>query len=195
MVDSRQANVASLPAAVDVDGNGKLDDYVTIVAPEGTSLTNVRALKVPTDTPPPEGVKLPYGLFDYDVNVAQVGDAADVTLRASDGSRADERLHAPERRVDRGHATRPQSTRRSSKVTVALKDGAEGDADKKSDGVIKDPVGVGSPGDAGTFTIRKDVVSERGGIVQLHARALYRDDRPCTWNRSTAVDASPAVAL
>ena len=43
LVDSRQSNVASLPAAVDVNGNGALDDYVTIVAPEHTTLTNVRA--------------------------------------------------------------------------------------------------------------------------------------------------------
>ena len=51
LVDSRQSNVASLPAAVDVNGNGALDDYVTIVAPEGTTLTNVRALEVPERQP------------------------------------------------------------------------------------------------------------------------------------------------
>ena len=62
--------MASLPAAVDVNGNGALDDYVTIVAPEGTTLTNVRALEVPSDNPPPDGVSLPYGLFEYDVKVA-----------------------------------------------------------------------------------------------------------------------------
>ena len=79
LVDSRQSNVASLPAAVDVNGNGTLDDYVTIVAPEGTTLTNVRALEVPSDNPPPDGVNLPYGLFEYDVTVASPGDTADVT--------------------------------------------------------------------------------------------------------------------
>ena len=55
LVESRQSNVASLPAAVDVNGNGVLDDYVTIVAPEGTTLTNVRALHIPSDNPPPYG--------------------------------------------------------------------------------------------------------------------------------------------
>ncbi len=59
VLDSTQANVASLPAAVDVNGDGVLNDYVTIVSPDGTSLQNVTALPVPTDNPPPSGVTLP----------------------------------------------------------------------------------------------------------------------------------------
>ena len=64
---------------VDVDGNGELDDYVTIVSPAGTSLHDVNAVSVPSDNPPPDGVTLPYGLFDYDVQVANPGDSAAVT--------------------------------------------------------------------------------------------------------------------
>ena len=93
LVDSRQSNVASLPAAVDVNGDGGLDDYVTIVAPEGTTLTNVRALKVPGDNPPPDGVNLPYGLFEYEVTVASPGDTAEVTYVLPDEGVAPTSVH------------------------------------------------------------------------------------------------------
>ncbi len=42
ILDSLQANVVSLPAAVDVNKNGVLDDYVSIVSPTGTTIENTR---------------------------------------------------------------------------------------------------------------------------------------------------------
>ena len=141
LVDSRQSNVASLPAAVDVNGNGGLDDYVTIVAPEGTTLTNVRALEVPGDTPPPDGVSLPYGLFEYEVTVASPGDTADVTYVLPDEGVAPTSVHMLQNGVWTDYADHTSVDSVNGKVTVAFRDGGEGDETGTSDGVIKDPSG------------------------------------------------------
>ena len=124
--DADQANVASLPSALDVNGDGARNDYVTIESPAGTSLSNVRALPVPAGDPPPIGVRLPVGLFDYDVNVAQPGDRADVRLYLPEstqrsvfmlqhGTWTDFSDHA---QIDDG----------ANLVTVGLTDGGAGDA-------------------------------------------------------------------
>ena len=141
LVDSRQSNVASLPAAVDVNGNGALDDYVTIVAPEGTTLTNVRALEVPSDNPPPDGVSLPYGLFEYEVTVASPGDTADVTYVLPDEGVAPTSVHMLQNGVWTDYADHTSVDSVNGEVTVALRDGGEGDETATTDGVIKDPSG------------------------------------------------------
>ena len=90
-----------------MNGNGALDDYVTIVAPDGTTIENARVLRVPTSPAPPKDVEFGYGLFDYDVKVAKSGDAADVKFILPDGADAEhERVHAPEQQVDRGDPAR-----------------------------------------------------------------------------------------
>ena len=142
LVDSRQSNVASLPAAVDVNGNGALDDYVTIVAPEGTTLTNVRALKVPSDNPPPDGVSLPYGLFEYEVTVASPGDTADVTYVLPDEGVEPTSVHMLQNGEWTDYADHTSLDSVNGKVTVTLRDGGEGDETGAVDGVIKDPSGV-----------------------------------------------------
>ena len=141
LVDSRQSNVASLPAAVDVNGNGALDDYVTIVAPEGTTLTNVRALEVPGDNPPPDGVNLPYGLFEYEVTVASPGDTADVTYVLPDEGVVPTSVHMLQNGVWTDYANHTSVDSVNGKVTVALRDGGDGDETGTTDGVIKDPSG------------------------------------------------------
>ena len=141
LVDSRQSNVASLPAAVDVNGNGALDDYVTIVAPEGTTLTNVRALDVPGDNPPPDGVNLPYGLFEYDVKVASPGDTADVTYVLPDEGVVPTSVHMLQNGVWTDYADHTSLDSVGGKVTVAFRDGGEGDETGTTDGVIQDPSG------------------------------------------------------
>ena len=62
--DSHQAEVASLPNAVD-------GAYVTLVAPAGTSLTSVSATAVPASPPPPASALFPVGLLGFQIdNVA-----------------------------------------------------------------------------------------------------------------------------
>ena len=79
-------NVASLPSQYDVNGDGALNDYITVESPPSTTLQNVRTLKVPADNPAPDGATLPAGLIDYDVQVATPGDRADVKLYLPDGT-------------------------------------------------------------------------------------------------------------
>ncbi len=174
LVDSRQSNVASLPAAVDVNGNGALDDYVTIVAPEGTTLTNVRALQVPSDNPPPDGVNLPYGLFEYDVTVANPGDTAEVTYVLPDEGVVPTSVHMLQNGVWTDYADHTSVDAVDGKVTVALRDGGEGDETGTTDGVIEDPSGPStsnqtitvtnvSGASAPNFTFRLERCSETTG--------------------------------
>ena len=176
LVDSRQANVASLPAAVDVNGNGALDDYVTIVSPEGTTLTNVRALQVPSDNPPPDGVSLPYGLFEYDVTVANPGDTADVTYVLPDADVAPTSVHMLQNGVWTDYADHTSVDAVDGKVTVTFRDGGEGDATGTADGVIEDPSGPSTSNQtitvtnasgaaAPNFTFRLELCTETTGTT------------------------------
>jgi uncharacterized repeat protein (TIGR01451 family) len=147
MADATQANVASLPAAVDVNANGAFDDYVTIESPAGTSLANVVAVPVPSDPAPPEGVAFPVGLFDYDVIVANAGDPADVTFYLPSGLLDDPSATGfwvlqNGNWKDLSH--RSDADAAQDEVTVALVDGGAGDEDKTADGVIEDPGGPGT---------------------------------------------------
>ena len=157
-----------------MNGNGALDDYVTIVAPEGTTLTNVRALEVPGDNPPPDGVRLPYGLFDYDVTVASPGDTADVTYVLPDEGVAPTSVHMLQNGVWTDYADHTSVDSVDGKVTVALRDGGEGDATGTADGVIKDPSGPSTSNQTITVT---NASGACGAELHLPARALHRDDR------------------
>ncbi len=166
--DSEQAHVASLPSALDVDGNGAKDDYVTIAAPEGTSLANVRALRVPADNPPPDGATLPAGLFDYDLAVANPGDPADVELFLPDGRHeAVYMLQDGRWREFDAHASIDDA---SDRALLHLVDGGAGD-ESGVDGVINDPVGVGTPGEPGTITAHKVSVDANGQTFGFRLRS------------------------
>ena len=169
LVDSRQSNVASLRAAVDVNGIGTLDDYVTIVAPEGTTLTNVRALKVPSDNPPPDGVNLPYGLFEYDVTVASPGDTADVTYVLPDEGVVPTSVHMLQNGVWTDYADHTSVDSVNGEVTVSLRDGGEGDETGATDGVIEDPSGLST---SNQTIIGHEHVGRGGAELHVPARAL-----------------------
>ena len=81
-----ERNRVTVVAAADIDGNGELDDRVTIESPPGTILRNVHAVPIPTDPAPPAGIFFPAGLFDYEVVVAEPGDSAAVTFHLPDGT-------------------------------------------------------------------------------------------------------------
>ncbi|MET0420116.1 MAG: choice-of-anchor U domain-containing protein, partial [Acidimicrobiia bacterium] len=157
IADSLQPNVATLPAAVDVDENGTLDDYVSIVSPEGTSLRAVTALEIPADNPPPEGVHLPYGLFDYEVVVANAGDAAEVTYVTPAGF-VPSGVHFLQNGEWTDLADRTDIDAKTGDVTVSLQDGGAGDETRVADGVIVDPSGPS----AASLTITTRVVSGAG---------------------------------
>ncbi len=150
ILDSEQANVASLPAAVDIDTNGSLDDYVTIVAPDGTSLEHVVALTVPSDPAPPADAVFHYGLFDYEVKVARAGDPADVTFILPSGP-ATSGVFMLQDEVWTEVTQHSDIDENEHEVTLGLEDGGIGDADHAADGVIDDPVGIA--GQANTVTV------------------------------------------
>jgi large repetitive protein len=158
VADADQANVASLPAAVDVDGNGVLDDYVTIVSPPGTSLTDVRAVPVPSDTPPPPGVAFPAGLLDYQVVVAHPGDAADVKIiyPPSIASHSLDVFYALQDNTWINLTKSADLAPNAPNATIAMVDGGTGDRDHATNGVIDDPSGGGVSVQAtGTLVIKK----------------------------------------
>ena len=172
IADADQANVASLPASVDVDHDGALDDYITIVSPAGTTLHGVHAVAIPSDTPPPDGVTLPYGLFDYDVQVANPGDSAAVTYITPSGF-VPSGVHFLQNGAWSDLADRTAVDAATGDVTVQLQDGGAGDAGPAADAVIADPSGpstrdrsitakVVSGAGAPTFTLKLESCTNAG---------------------------------
>ena len=185
--DSTQANVASLPSALDVDHNGARDDYITVESPALTSLAKVRTLTVPSDPAPPQGVEFPSGLVDYDVLVASPGAAATVRLHLPAGGQTS--VHMLQNGTWSDFTRQSQIDDGANEVALRLVDGGAGD-ENGADGVIHDPVGVGelgsqdldigplAVGDAGTITLRKETIpdAERAG-VHLQPLPLHRHQR------------------
>ena len=133
-------------AAADIDGNGELDDLVTIESPPGTILQNVRAVPVPTDPAPPAGIFFPAGLFDYEVVVAEPGDPAAVTFHLPDGTvskEVDTEFWVLQNGRWSDLTARAHADHVTDEVTVTLVDGGAGDEDRSADGVIEDPGGPG----------------------------------------------------
>ena len=143
-----------------MNGDGLLNDYVTIESPAGTTLANVKTLLVPADNPPPDDATLPTGLVDYDVQVANPGDNADVKLYLPDGQQSSVYMlqnNAWQKFDD--HAAVDDT---NNQVTLQLKDGGAGD-ENGTDAVIHDPVGVATPPAAkGTFLAQNETLPEPG---------------------------------
>ena len=151
-----ERNRVTVVAAADIDGNGALDDRVTIESPPGTILQNVHAVSIPTDPPPPSGIFFPAGLFDYEVVVAEPGDPAAVTFHLPDGTVSEE-VDTEFWVLQNGRwsdlTARAHADHVTDEVTVTLVDGGAGDEDRRADGVIADPGGPGVPEAPWTFTV------------------------------------------
>ena len=119
-------------------------------------------------------MRLPYGLFEYDVTVASPGDTADVTYVLPDADVAPTSVHMLQHGVWTNFADHTSVDAVDGKVTVALRDGAEGDATGATDGVIEDPSGPSTSNQ--TITVTNDL-GRVGAELHLPARALQRDDR------------------
>jgi hypothetical protein len=129
--DSQQNNVTSLPNALD-------GQYVTIAAPNGTSVANVQAVPVPSAPTPPAGATFPVGLVNFEVHGVSPGGTAAVTLHLPAGSSPNGyfKLHDGawlDFSVNASIA--------SAQVTLTLTDGAVGDDDRAANGTIVDPGG------------------------------------------------------
>ena len=181
IADAEQANVASLPASNDVNGNGVLDDYVSLVSPVGTTLHDVRAVAVPTDPAPPADSNFLYGLFDYTVHVASSGDRADVTYVLPSGPPADSVFTLQDGTWTdvTAHSDIEEST---NQVTLTLQDGATGDADQAANGVIDDPSGIS----VGARTI---MITDASGAAA--PSATFRLERCSQTSGSSCTSATP----
>ena len=132
--DSEQANVTSLPNAVD-------DAYLTVEAPAGTTLTNVEAID-PEDLPaPPNGASLPVGVLGFDVQGVAPGGTVQVEIFGAAGANQYWKFQ---------NNTWVDFTSNASfgdPIVLSLTDGGAGDADGVANGVIVDPGAplVGTP--------------------------------------------------
>jgi Neocarzinostatin family/Carboxypeptidase regulatory-like domain len=126
--DSRQANVTSLPNAVD-------SEYVTIGSPEGSTLADVTAIDPESLPPPPAGTELPAGVFSFEVRGLEAGEAATVDVFLPDGTESDSYLKF-QNDVWLEFAG---ATITGNHVSLVLVDGGAGDGDGVANGVIVDP--------------------------------------------------------
>ncbi len=154
--DRDQANVASLPNAVD-------GSYVTVVSSGASQLRNVKSLTTPAGTPPP-GVAFPVGFVSYEVAPVPPGGLVVVDLI----------LHGdPE--IDTFYKFGPTPSSPSTSdfyefpaeisgntVRLQLTDGAAGDADLAANGVVVDP---GAPASAGSLPPPPPPKDELVGLV------------------------------
>ena len=144
VADREQANIASLPNAVD-------GTYVTIVAPAGMELVAVTATANPDPDNSPTGVGFPIGFINFEIHGVPVGGRVDVEFILHNsaeltgyykyGPTADNRdphFYAFNKTRDYGvQKLKPGSVR------VRYTDGLTGDDDLSPNGIIVDP---GVPG-------------------------------------------------
>ena len=149
--DSQEANVASLPEAVD----GR---YITLVSPSGTELASVRAIANPPASGAPTSATFPAGFIDFTVQTVQVGGAVTVTLLLPPGTTANTYYkYGPTSDNYNPHwyeflfngTTGAELA--GNVVTLHFVDGLRGDDDLSANGTIIDP---GAPAfDATTTTM------------------------------------------
>jgi len=138
--DSQQANVTSLP-----NGAGT---YLTIVAPEGTTLADVSVSNNPDLNNTPEGVEFPLGFISFTINGVAVGGSAEVTLIADlpEGETLESFWKfGPEAGAPDPHFYEflfdgtTGATVSGNTVTIVFVDGMRGDSDASANGAIVDP--------------------------------------------------------
>jgi DNA-binding beta-propeller fold protein YncE len=147
MADGDQANVASLPNAIDLQ-------YVTLVSPPGTTLIDVEPIDPATLLAPPAGVaSLPIGVLAFTVAGVTPGGSVDVEILlpagvvvssyykygSETGMPADHWYEF----LDDGTTGAVIAT---GSVTLTLVDGARGDDDLTANGTIVEPGGPVSTG-------------------------------------------------
>jgi Neocarzinostatin family/Carboxypeptidase regulatory-like domain len=126
--DSEQANVTSLPNAVD-------DQYVTLASPEGSTLADVTAIDPGSLPPPPAGTELPAGVFSFELRDLPLGGSATVDVFLPEGTEIDSYLKFQ----NDAWLEFAEATITGNHVSLALVDGGAGDADGVANGVIVDP--------------------------------------------------------
>jgi hypothetical protein len=142
--DKQQSHVTSLP-------NATTGGYVTLVAPQGTSLTQVEATSNPSTGDVPDEVSFPQGFFAFGVDGLAAGDSITVTLILHDGLVPDGYWkYGPTPGQPTAHwysfllngsTGATGATMDGSTVVLRFTDGGRGDSDLSIDGQVADPGG------------------------------------------------------
>ena len=134
-LDSQQANVASLPNAVD----GR---YVTLESPGGTNLVNVQAVGNPSpgDAPP---LDFPHGFFSFTIEGLALGGTAVVTITLPDNVPIDTQYWKYHNNNWIDVTSLLGDNDGDNVLTLTLTDGGLGDSDGIANGEITDPGGPG----------------------------------------------------
>ena len=177
--DSQQPEVSSLTNAAD-------GQYVTVAAPQGTSLSNVVALDVATLPTPPAGADFPVGVLGFEVHDVQSTDPITVQIVLPPGVTPNVFYKFQNGSyVDATSAV----TQSGNVLTLTLSDGGPFDADHTVNGTIVDPIIPATvtnhapvAGDDG-YSTKEDTVLTVPGLGrarQRHrrrSRRAARDDR------------------
>ena len=166
--DRQQANVVSLPNAVD----GR---YVTLEIAAGKQFTQVEAVGNPSpgDAPP---LKFPYGFFGFAITGLTPGETVEVTLYlpAPLPATAEYWKYGPTvgEPADHWYQVAMGDNDGDAVVTIALTDGGLGDDDLAAEGTIVDQGGPGVPGGAPVGGFTEPVVAAPGPVVAVLVAAV-----------------------
>jgi hypothetical protein len=139
VLDSLQANVASLPNLVD-------GQYITLVSPAGTQLADVTTIDNPSPGDTPPDVDFPVGFVSFNVQGIAPGGATTATLLLPLGTTVETYYKygpTPDNLDDHWYEFLFDGTTGaelgSSQVVLHLVDGVRGDSDLSENGVVTEP--------------------------------------------------------
>jgi hypothetical protein len=154
-VDGLQSNVVTLKTY-----SG--EDYVTIAAPTGTSLTDCQAAGNPSSTDAPAGVDFTYGFFQFTVNGVSPDGSVLLCMHLPAGANPTSYYKYGPTQADAGdhwydfsYANGTGAQINQNTVTLHVVDGQRGDDMLTADGMIVDigapafPIGTSSSGSGG----------------------------------------------
>jgi CSLREA domain-containing protein len=166
--DSQQATVASFP-------NAENGAYVTLAAPEGARLSNVRPLENPSPDDAPLHVSQPLGFFDFTVTGVRPGAAVDIRMFLPEGSDPHYYFrYGPTPDNPKPHwyewlfDGQTGATINQNPVILHFVDGRRGDDDLAANGSIAD---AGAPGFPDDLTVINTLDSGPGSLRQAISNA------------------------
>jgi Tol biopolymer transport system component len=178
ILDSQQADVASLPNAVD----GR---YVTLWSSSpGTSLTNVAASPLPAGVPLLPHSFLPVGLLDFEVHGVPTGGTANVQVLLPQPLALNPNFAATLRNGAYVDARSLVTFVSSSSVQLTLRDGGPFDTDP-ADGVIGDPIAIGTSTNQAPIVNSQTLVVAANGSKTVFTSAFDPNADPVTYNVGT----------
>ena len=181
--DRDQVNVASIPNAID-------GSYLTIAAPPGTRLENVDVFENPDPANSPRGVLFPFGFVSFEVSGLAPGEHTFVQIIIHGAPTPTSFYkYGPTPLNQSDHFYLFDASGRAdcvsdpncvgaqmsgNTVTLFFTDGATGDADRRANGRVVDPGGLGVvPGD-----VNHDRVFDSTDLIDVFRAGKYEDGIP-----------------